>query len=224
MRVLRGRDGSVDADGEVTRELVSTASETGEPGLRVWYPPAQVAFGPRDQARDGYQAARNATIDCGSQPSERETGGRPVAFTGDVLAFVRAEPADPTEPGIDRRYEETMVALETTFEGIGVEARRGEPPATWCPGRYSLSADGKLAGLAQRIRREVAIVAGAVVVRDADAVADVLGPVYDALGLPFAPDSVGSLEAAGGSADRVGVRRAVEDAFVGDSEPTVVFR
>lgn len=224
MRVLRGRDGSVEADREATRELVSTVGETGERGLRVWYPPAQVAFGPRDRANDGYQAARNATIDRGSQPCERATGGRAVAFTGDVLAIVHAEPADPTEPRIDARYEEAMATLETALEGIDVSTGRGEPPATWCPGAHSLSADGKLAGLAQRVRREVAIVAGALVVRDAEAVADVLAPVYDALGVPFAPDSVGSLAAAGATVDRVGVRRAVEDAFVGDNEPTVEFR
>jgi len=58
-------------------------------------------------------------------------------------------------------------------------------------------------------------------VRDHEGIADVLDPVYDALGVPFNPATVGSVERAGGTADRERVRRAVERALVGDRESVV---
>lgn len=194
---------------------------SGDPGVRVWYPPRHVAFGRRDRAADGYERARQAAADHGYPPTERVTGGRAVAFTGDVLAVLRAEPADPADPAIDERYERLLTDVESALEQLGVDADRGEPPKAFCPGTRSLRADGKIAGLAQRVRAEAAVAAGAVVVRDAAAVAGVLEPVYDALGVPFEPSSVGSLAAAGADADGEEVRRTVEDVLVGDAEARV---
>lgn len=225
MRVFRDRRETPAADRERTRTLRTRVAETGESALRVWYPPPQVAFGRRDAAGEGFEAAREAAADAGLPPTERETGGRAVAFTGDVLAVARAEPVDPTAPAIEARYEATLAALEDALDALGVAVERGEPPAAWCPGTRSLRAadgGGKLAGLAQRVRRDVAIVAGAVVVRDADAVADALAPVYDALDVDFDPTSVGSVAAAaGGAVDPGRIRDAVEEVLVGEREPTI---
>ena len=52
------------------------------------------------------------------------------------------------------------------------------------------------------------------VVRDHDAIADVLVPVYSALGVPFDPDSVGSVARAGGDGDPKAVVEAVGAALV----------
>jgi len=79
-----------------------------------------------------------------------------------------------------------------------------------------IAGDGKLAGLAQRVRADAALVSGCVVVTptDAGAIAAVTEPVYDALSVRFDPASVGSVAAAGGPANPDAVARAVEDAFV----------
>lgn len=193
--------------------------ETGEPGVRVWYPPDHVAFGRRDRTAEGYDRARRAAAERGYPTIERETGGRAVAFTAGVLAFVRTEPADPTAPAVGDRYERVLSALETALSGLAVRARRGEPPASFCPGTRSLQADGKIAGLAQRITRGVGLVGGVLVVRDADAVAGVLSPVYDALGVPFDPESVGSL--AGAARDGDAIRERIEAALVDDATTTI---
>lgn len=221
MHVVRGRESIPEADIAVNERLQKRVQRSGEPALRVWYPPRHVAFGRRDRAAEGYARARQAAADHGFPPTERETGGRAVAFTGDVLAVLRAEPADPAEPAIDERYERLLVDLESGLQSLGVDPARGEPPDSFCPGTRSLQADGKLVGLAQRVRSEVAVVAGAVVVRDPEAVAAVLRPVYEALGLPFDPSSVGSLADVGGEADPQAVRRTIEDALVGDAETSV---
>lgn len=219
MHVLRGTAESVQADRAATAALVSRTRESGERGVRVWYPPDHVAFGRRDRIAEGYDRARRIAAERGYPTIKRETGGRAVAFTGGVLAFVRTEPADPTAPTVGARYERVLSALEGALAGLDVRARRGEPPASFCPGTRSLQADGKIAGLAQRITRGVGLVGGVLVVRDADAVAGVLSLVYDAMEVPFDPESVGSLAGAGG--DGNAVRDRIEAALVGDATTTI---
>lgn len=200
MRVIRDRADTVAADRERTRAMVARAAETGESALRVWTPPCQVAFGRRDSRLEGYDRARSAAERRGYPTIERDTGGRAVAFTGSTVAFVRADP-DVARTAIRPRYSRAIDGLADALATLGVDASRGEPEATFCPGTHSLQAGGKLAGLAQRIRQDVAVTAGLVVVRDHAAVASVLGPVYDALGVPFDPATVGSVAAAGGDGD-----------------------
>ena len=221
MLVLRGRAADVDADREVTRQLVEHSAAASVPALRVWYPHRQVAFGRRDTRSGGYEAARNRAERQGFDPVERAAGGRATAYTRGTLLFASTEPVEDARNGIDDRYERTIGTVQNALADLGVDARRGEPPDSFCPGTHSLQAAGKLVGLAQRVRQDVALVAGVLTVRDHNAVAAVLDPVYDALGVPFDPDSVGSLARAGGETDRNTVQRTVEASLVGTATPRV---
>jgi len=219
--VVRGRAPAVDADRAVNRRLLSVAAE-GRPAVRVARPHQQVAFGRRDTRSDGYGQARRAARERGYPPVERDVGGRAVAYTGSTLAFLRATPVDERTISVDDRYERTTRAVQAALAGVGADLDRGEPPDAFCPGTHSLQGRGKVAGLAQRVRREAATTAGVVVVRDAAEIAAVLGPVYDALGVAFDPGSVGSVARAGGPDDPEQVARAVESALVGDRQTEVV--
>jgi lipoate-protein ligase A len=150
---------------------------------------------------------------------ERDVGGRAVAYTGTTLAFARLEPIDDPRRGLGDRYERIEADVLSALAAVGVEATLGEPPASFCPGEHSVQADGKLVGIAQRVTEGAAVVSGILIVDQREAVAAVLAPVYDALGVPFDPDSVGSVEAAGGDVE--GVREEVERALVGDAAVTV---
>jgi len=212
MRVLRGRAETIDADNERTAALVEQATETGEPALRVWTPHRQVAFGRRDARSDGYDRARSCAERHGYPVIEREVGGRAVAFTGSTIAVVQAMP-DAERTAIQSRYERASDRLRDALASLGVDAREGEPDRSFCPGTHSLQAGGKLAGLAQRVRQSVALTSAVVLVRDHDAIAEVLAPVYDELGVPFDPDTVGSVAGAGGPAAPDRVCDALVDAF-----------
>jgi lipoate-protein ligase A len=216
MRVLRGRAATVSADRDRTRAMLARTGETGDPAIRVWTPHRQVAFGRRDAVADGYDRAVAAARERGFVPVEREVGGRAVAYTGSTVAFAHAVPLVDARDGIGDRYQATTERVGEALATLGVDARPGEPPATFCPGDHSLQAGGKVVGVAQRIRADAALVAGCVVVADREAFTDVLEAVYDALGQPFDPASVGSVAAAGGPADPGVVARAVERALVGD--------
>jgi lipoate-protein ligase A len=201
MRVIRGRAADPEADRAATRRLLERTAETGTPALRVWQPHRSVAFGRRDANREGYDRARRAAESRGYATVERSVGGRAVAFTGSTVAFVRAEPVEEARTGIQARYDRVTAEVTGALASLGVTVEPGEPEGAFCPGTHSLSAEGKIVGLAQRVRTEVALVSGIVVACDHEQLAAVLEPVYGALDIPFEREAVGSIARAGGPDD-----------------------
>ncbi|MFB6301901.1 MAG: lipoate--protein ligase family protein [Haloferacaceae archaeon] len=237
--VVRGHAADPATDRAVAAALLDRAAERGQPAVRAWVPTRQVAFGPRDARAPGYDLACRAARRRGYRAVERRVGGRAVAYTGRTVAFARAVPVDDPGVGLDDRYEAIRGVVRDALCALGGAVERGEPPNAFCPGTRSLRAcdGGKVAGLAQRVRGDAALVAGCVLVDDRAAQRAVLAPVYDALGVPFDPDAVGSLAAAGmngggsesghgsgngdvpeGGGPRTPARiaRALESALVGD--------
>ena len=213
VHVVCGRAPDIDADRAGVDAAVELATDTDAPVLRVWTPHPQVAFGRRDARADGYERARSIADRRGYPSIERRVGGRAVAYTGTTVAFAVVIPTADPRSGIGARYDAATSAVVRALRTLGVPARRGEPDAAFCPGEHSVQARGKIAGIAQRVRRDAALVSGIVVTTDREAVASVLDPVYDALGLPFDPDSVGSVDRGGGTADPDPVVGALSDVF-----------
>ncbi len=217
MRVLRGRTTDPATDRELTASLLTAAAD-GTAGIRVWAPPRQVAFGRRDAREPGFERARRLAAASGFQPLQRDVGGRAVAYTGQTLAFAHAVPIGDGSRSIPERYERATGAVLTALRGLGATVAAGEPSNAFCPGDHSVRvADGgKVSGIAQRVRSDAALIAGCLVVRsdDARSVAAITDPVYDALGVPFDPTTVGSVADAGGPDDLERVSRALEAAFV----------
>ena len=221
MRVLRGRRSDYEADDERTREMADAVADNRTPALRVWRPHRQIAFGRRDARSDGYDRARKVAHEHGYAVLERAVGGRAVAYTGTTVAVAHAIPVTDHRTGIGARYDDASDRLQSALDTLGVDATPGEPPNSFCPGSHSLQADGKLVGLAQRVRQDVAVAAAIVIVTDHDAIATVLDPIYDAIGVPFDPDSVGSIASAGGTTDPTTIIDAIVDAHVGSGDATV---
>ncbi|MFC4987048.1 lipoyl protein ligase domain-containing protein [Saliphagus infecundisoli] len=215
-RVLRAPDGSAS-------EAVLSLADEG-PVVSVGIPRRQVAFGRRDRRRAGYDRAREIAERRGFEPVERAVGGRAVAFDGaTTVAFARAEPVGRERTGIADRYDRLLGDVADGLAGLGVAVERGEPENSFCPGSHSLSGeDGKLAGVAQRVRADAAVAAGVLLVTAADDLTDALAAVYGALDVPFDPETVGSVAAADGPRDATRVRRRLEDALTGDGPVEVV--
>ncbi|WP_436910957.1 lipoate--protein ligase family protein [Halosimplex marinum] len=220
MRVYRGRADTIEADRAVSERLVERVADEREPAVRVWRPHRQVAFGRRDVRAEGYDEARAVAEERGFPAVEREVGGRAVAYTGSTVAFARVRPAADPRSGLTERYDAATADLLDALDSLGVDAREGEPADSFCPGTHSVQADcggraRKLAGLAQRVRADAAVVAGVLLVRDHAEIAAVLDPVYAALDVSFDLGTVGSVTRAGGEADPDAVVGAVERALVG---------
>ena len=219
MRLLRG--GAVAP--EDTKRILSWVSEKNEAAIRVWQPPRQVVFGRLDAAEPGYETAVQRAASHGFETLERSVGGRAVAYTGRTVAFARYEPVDDTRRGIDERYETLSEDVARALDAVGVATRPGEPQDSFCPGDHSLQDDGKLVGLAQRVTDGAAVTAGVLVLDGHEVIGRVLADVYDALAVPFDPDSVGSVERSGGDVDAV--LPALETALGrGTSPPTLHLR
>lgn len=219
MRVVRGRAPDPESDHAVTATLLEYVEDTGNSALRVWTPPKQVAFGRRDAANGRYPDARAAAIEHGYAPIERQVGGRAVAYSGETVAFAYAVSDDGSE-SVRARYRDVTRLVKQALQSIGVTVRRGEPDHTFCPGDHSLQNDGKIVGIAQRVRRNAALVGGCVVVTEHDEreLATVLGPIYDALEVSFDRNTIGSVESAGGSGSPEDVLDAVVSTFLEDRD------
>lgn len=231
VRVYRGRADDPMTDAKITAELLDRTTETSVPTVRVWQPHRQVAFGRRDSHANGYEAATDAAEDYGYHTVDRRVGGRAVGYTGRTLAVAHAVPIEDIRRGMCDRYSATSQLLIDVLSDLGAEIIRGEPTDAYCPGSHSVSGvdaagepRGKLAGLAQRVQSGAALVSGCLTVAEADEseLQAVLGPVYRFLNVPFDPDSVGSVSAAGGPEDPAVVSRAIEDALVDSREKSVV--
>lgn len=221
MRVLRGRAATIAEDRAVTRQFVERTGETGDPGVRAWQPPKNVAFGRRDGNRAGYERARRLARRQGYPIAERSVGGHAVAFTGTTVAFAAAEPVEDARSGIIDRYDRVTALVVDAMNALDVDVEQGEPEGAFCPGTHSLSVRGKIVGLAQRVHSDVAVTSGIVVVQDHEEIGAVLAPLYDALDVPFERDAVGSIQRAGGDADPEVVIETLADHLTGPATPTV---
>lgn len=164
--------------------------------MRLSRPGRVVAFGRRDAVAPGYLDAVSAAGEAGFPGMVRISGGRAAAFTEGALSLTFTLPDSAPAERTGRRFEHWTGLVRDAFRDLGVDARLGAVPDEYCPGDFSVNARGetKLAGVGQRMIKGAAHVGVVIVVSGSSLVADVLGPVYGALGLAFEPTTVGSLE------------------------------
>ncbi len=181
----------------VAHALLRRAAEGQiDEALRIYIPSGPVVvFGRRDTLLPGYEAAVAAARAARFDTAVRAVGGRAVAYTDKavIVDHVRAEPW--TSAGMDSRFEEFGRRFATLLGELGIDARVGPVPGEYCPGAHSVNARDqvKLVGTAQRVLPRAWLFSSLVAVGDRERVRTVLTDVYGHLGLPFAPDTVGSL-------------------------------
>ncbi len=176
--------------------------------LRLARPGPMVAFAKQDAIAAGYAAAVRAARERGFEAILRLAGGRAAVFHEGTLELAHAIPDPDPRPGIHDRFEWSAGLISRALRRLGVDARVGEVPGEYCPGGYSVNLGGevKVAGIGQRLIKGAAHVGAVVVAEGGDRIADVLVPVYSALGLDFDPTTAG--EAGVGLDELVGAVRA----------------
>ena len=189
--------GSAALDTAASREILDEVARGERPEtLRLWRPADALAFSVVDRTLPGFADAVVAARRAGFEPFLRLAGGHAAVYAREVLAFAWAIPAPDPRVGIAERFDEVAGLVAAALRALGVEARIGEVPGEYCPGRHSVNARGrvKLMGVGQRVVRGAAYVGGAIVAGGSARLRAVLAPVYAALGLPFDPRALGSVE------------------------------
>lgn len=183
-------------DAAVTRALLDgAAAGTVAETFRLSVPGRSVQFGRIDTRRPGFPEATAAARSLGFTPVVRLAGGRAAVFHGHTLAFAWISPEERRERTIDERFAEVSGLMAEAFASLGFDARVGEVPGEYCPGRYSVNVGGvgKVMGVGQRLVRGASHLGGVVVVADSAVVNEVLEPVYGALGYGWDPGATGAL-------------------------------
>jgi lipoate-protein ligase A len=186
--------------------------------LRLARPGAFVAFAKRDVVVAGYHEAVRAARREGFGAVVRLAGGRAAIFHEDTIELGHAQPDPDPRARIHERFERTSLRIAAALRGLGVDARVGEVPGEYCPGRYSVNARGvsKLAGVGQRVVAGGSHTGVVLVVAGEERIKRALGPVYSALGLEWRPEVTGSVASENGSAAWTSVRDALIDEYARD--------
>ena len=201
-------------DTAVSRAVLEqvAAGRMGET-FRLYVPGRVVAFGRQDVVARGYRRAVDACRGEGFEAVERLAGGRAAVFHEGTLAFSWAIPtADPLRE-ITARFHEIDSIVIGALASLGFDARVGEVPGEYCPGRYSVNLQGrmKVMGVGQRLRRGVAHVGGVIVVSGRAPINRVLTPVYREMSFGWDPEATGSLRAVRADIDPRQVTEAMLD-------------
>lgn len=219
--VRAGRPDPPELDTAISRATLRrvAAGELPET-LRLHRPGRIVAFGPRDRVEPRFAEAVAAARARGFGAVERLAGGRAAVFHEGTIAFSWAVPDPSPRQGIRARFDELAEIVRIALVQLGIDARVGEVPGEYCPGEHSVNARSrtKLMGVGQRVVAGAAHVGGVVVVSGADAIRDVLVPVYGLLGLEWDPRTVGSLEEEVPGITWERAEGAILDAFAGRYE------
>ncbi|HEX3688135.1 MAG TPA: hypothetical protein VHV28_00475 [Solirubrobacteraceae bacterium] len=178
-----------------TALLQQVAAGRRGPVIRVYRPAPTLAFGRRDSFLPGFERAAAAAMSAGFAPAIRSAGGRAAAYHGECLVIDEIVPAPDAMADVDARFADEAESQAQALRGLGIDARVGEVPGEYCPGRFSVNAGGqtKLIGAAQRIISGAWLLSTVVVVGASTPIRAVLTDVYAALGLEWDPASVGSI-------------------------------
>ncbi len=191
-----GFAGDAAFDTAVSRALLArvAAGEVPE-SFRIYVPDRIVAFGRQDRVRAGYPAAVAAVAALGFAPVERLAGGTAAVFHDRTLSFSWAIPDPEPRSTISGRFTEIAGIVAAALGRLGVDARIGEIPGEYCPGRYSVNAGGrrKIMGVGQRLVRGAAHVGGVIVVDLPEVVNEALIPAYRHLGYAWDPATTGAV-------------------------------
>ena len=200
----------------MSRAVLQGVSDGAEPEtLRLYTPGTSVMFGPQDARSPGFDVAVTAARSRGFAPLMRLGGGRAAVFYSQTLAFAWSIPDSSPRENVDARFEEIADIVAAALRGLDIDARVGEVEGEYCPGRHSVNARGetKLMGVSQRVIRRAAHVGGVVVVGGSQCIRDVLVPVYEALAVPWKPETTGSVQDEAPGVGYEALREAICDEF-----------
>jgi octanoyl-[GcvH]:protein N-octanoyltransferase len=173
-----------------------TTLQPGDAGiLRLRRPRPTAAFSPQDTTHPDYERIREQARSNGFEPIERGTGGRLTMFDEQALAITLIFPHAEPHAHTIRRYEIFSGAIAAALRKLGIDAQVGELQNEYCPGKFSINAEGrvKLVGIAQRMNRRCVQMGAIIAVARSDKACDAIAEAYQSMGLAFDPATYGAI-------------------------------
>jgi octanoyl-[GcvH]:protein N-octanoyltransferase len=179
--------------------------------LRFRRPRPTAAFSPQDTTHPAYEDIKERARARGFEPIERGTGGRLTLFDENALGITIIAPHAAPHGAMIRRYEILSGAIEQGLRNLGIDARVGELPNEYCPGKYSVNAEGriKLVGVAQRMNQRCLQMGAIVSVYRSEEACAGIAEAYRSMGLNFDPLTFGAITDLHSSLTYAGVRSAL---------------
>ncbi len=168
----------------------------GEHGfIRFRRPRPTAAFSPQDTTHPDYERVKKQARTNGFEPIERGTGGRLTMFDEHALAITIISPHVDPHHHTMKRYDIFAGAMAAALVKLGIDARIGELPCEYCPGKFSINAEGriKLVGIAQRMNRKCIQMGAIIAVERSETACAAIAEAYEAMGLPFDRGTYGSI-------------------------------
>jgi octanoyl-[GcvH]:protein N-octanoyltransferase len=163
--------------------------------LRFRRPRPTAAFSPQDTTHASYERVRQVARDRGFEPIERGTGGRLTMFDENALAITLIWPHTAPHAHTIKRYEIFSGVIAGALAKLGIDARVGELPDEYCPGKFSINAQGriKLVGIAQRMNRTCVQMGAIIAVERSERACAAIADAYGEMALPFDPKTYGAI-------------------------------
>jgi octanoyl-[GcvH]:protein N-octanoyltransferase len=164
--------------------------------LRLRRPKPTAAFSPQDTNHPRYDEARQQALANGFQPIKRGTGGRLSIFDEAALGVTLIAPHADPHAYLLERYDFFAGAIAGAMRELGVDARVGEVPNEYCPGKYSINAEGriKLVGIAQRMNKYGYQMGAVVAVQRSEKACRAIVDAYETMHMPFDPATYGAVQ------------------------------
>jgi lipoate-protein ligase A len=181
---------------DLVRQTLQGFENGGSGFLRLYQPAPTAAFSPRDTTLQHYAAAASAVQALGFQPVERRAGGQLAIYDEASLVIDLVAPHSEPRDAVMERFRQFSGVIAKVLTHLGIDARVGEIPGEFCPGTYSVNAEGriKLVGLAQRIVRRGYHLGAVISVAPSDKARAAVAQAYGILGLPFDPATFGAAQ------------------------------
>jgi octanoyl-[GcvH]:protein N-octanoyltransferase len=163
--------------------------------IRLRRPRPTAAFSPQDTTHPDYHRIKEMARANGFEPIERGTGGRLTMFDEKALAITIIAPHADPQKYMMQRYTKFAGAIAAAMVNLGIDARIGELPNEYCPGKFSINAEGKvkLVGIAQRMIRNCYQMGAIIAVDRSENACTAIAEAYRAMGLPFDPATYGAI-------------------------------
>ena len=163
--------------------------------LRFYRPLPTAAFSPRDTSHPAHEAVIELLRARGFAPSERGAGGQLAVYDQSALVIDLVAPHPEPRENTRDRYRLFSGLIASAFAAAGVDARVGEIAGEYCPGDYSVNAEGriKLAGLAQRIGKQGYHMGAVLSIGHSEAARAAVAEAYAMMSIPFESATFGSM-------------------------------